>query len=325
MGGTLGESRDSTGAETPTSSVTSDGETGFPQDRCALIRGTIEAAGFGDDVTVTCDETNAYLISDTYPDHLLMTGIVGSNEQIPVPAVDYAAPVRLDPVMTGNRVSRDASLGTAINGVPIYDYTSAGELSEEDLVTYNPNLDTVATGQLDVCGGHAGRGDDYHYHASPICMIEAMKNAGDDAIIGWAYDGFPIFGDQNPDGSEIEEGTLDPCNGQIDSLFGYRYHTSPTWPYVIQCLVGDVDEMELPRVPPLDSIDGGPKEAGVPPQGGVENLVMDDVDGTRTMSYEHQGQDYYISYSPSETPDCYEFEYRTVTNGGVVETGTYCR
>ena len=156
-------------------------------------------------------------------------------------------------------------------------------------------------------------------------MIEAMKNPGDDAIIGWAYDGFPIFGDRNPDGSEIEEGALDPCNGQTDSLFGYRYHTSPTWPYVIQCLVGEVDEMQLPRVPPLDNIDGGPKEAGVPPQGGVQNLVMDDVDGTRTMSYEHQGQDYYISYSPSQTPDCYDFEYRTVTNGGVVETGTYCR
>ncbi len=294
-------------------------------DRCALVRKSVAAAGFGDDVAVTCDGTNAYLTSDTYPDHVLMTGIVGTNEQIPVPAADYAAPVRLNPVRSGKNLSRDKALGTAVNGVPIYDYTSAGELSEADLGTYSSRLDTVATGQLDVCGGHAGRGDDYHYHASPTCMIESMKNAGDDAVLGWGFDGFPIYGDNNPDGSKIADGALDLCNGQDDAVFGYRYHTSTAWPYILQCLVGEVDEKALPRVPPLDKLGGGGKDAGVPPRGGVENLVMSDVKGTRSMTYEHQGQSYHISYSPAQKSGCFDFEYKTVTNGGVTETGTFCR
>ena len=38
-----------------------------------------------DSVTVTCDGDVALVTSDTYPDHEMMTGIVGTNEQIPVP------------------------------------------------------------------------------------------------------------------------------------------------------------------------------------------------------------------------------------------------
>ena len=71
-------------------------------------------------------------------------------------------------------------------------------------------------------------------------MIEQMKNAGDAAIIGWAYDGFPIYGDNNPDGTHIALDVLDVCNGQPDATFGYRYHTSTEAPYIIQCLMGEV-------------------------------------------------------------------------------------
>ena len=52
-----------------------------------------------------------------------------------------------------------------------------------------------------ICGGHAGRGVDYHHHVKPVCMIDQMDNAGDDAIVGWAYDGFPIYCGNNPDSS----------------------------------------------------------------------------------------------------------------------------
>jgi hypothetical protein len=44
----------------------------------------------------------------------------------------------------------------AVNGVPIYDYSSQGTL---DLAAYDPRFDTVLTGELDQCNGHSGRGD----------------------------------------------------------------------------------------------------------------------------------------------------------------------
>ncbi|HMY19865.1 MAG TPA: YHYH protein, partial [Polyangium sp.] len=164
------------------------------------------------------------------------------------------------------------------------------------------------------------------YHAAPTCMIEAMKNKGPAAIIGWAFDGYPIYGNTNPDGSAIAAGTLDVCNGQDDETFGYRYHTSDAPPYVVQCLVGQVDDAVLPRVPPMDNAAGGGKPPGMPPQGGVTNLVFDEAaDGTRTMSYTHQGASYYIKYKPSAQDQCYDFEQKTVTNGGVVQADTFCR
>lgn len=62
-----------------------------------------------------------------------MTGIVGTNEQIPVPASGYAAPIPLEPRLTGSPRTRDASLAVAVNGVPIFDYTGGGEMSIDDL------------------------------------------------------------------------------------------------------------------------------------------------------------------------------------------------
>ena len=34
-------------------------------------------------------------------------------------------------------------------------------------------------------------------------MIASMKNKGSAAVIGWAFDGYPIYGDSNPDGSAM--------------------------------------------------------------------------------------------------------------------------
>ena len=133
---------------------------------------------------MSCDGKYANLVSDTYPDHVKMTGITGTNDQVPVPAPGYSSPITLAPVKAAQITTIDAALGVAVNGVPIYDYTSQGM---NDVNTYDPKADTKLTGELDQCNGHAGRGDDYHYHASPICMIAAMKNAGPAAILGWGF------------------------------------------------------------------------------------------------------------------------------------------
>lgn len=296
------------------------------EDHCAAIAASVADAGFGDQVTVTCTDSHAIISSDTYPDHELMTGITATNEQVPVPA-EYAAPVLLDPKLNGTPLTRDAALGVAVNGVPIYDYTGGGEMSEADLKHHQVRHDTLQTGQLDVCGGHAGRGDDYHYHVAPICMMNQMENAGPDAIVGWAFDGFPIYGDTNPDSTAIVEGTLDVCNGQIDDTFGYRYHTSQDAPYIVQCLMGSVEDFDqLPRVHPLSAANGGEATSGRPPQGGVENLVfIQNTDGGRSMDYRYQGQDYYIRYTPSGKEHCYNYTTSTDTNNGDLVEGEFCR
>ena len=296
------------------------------EDHCSAVAASVADAGFDKTVVVTCNDSHATLTSDTYPDHDMMTGIVGTNEQVPVPA-KYGAPIILAPILSGVPLTRDAALGVAVNGVPIYDYTGGGEMKQADLSHHQARHDTIITQQLDVCGGHAGRGDDYHYHAKPVCMIEQMANGGDAAIIGWAFDGFPIYGDVNPDGSVIADGTLDVCNGQPDDTFGYRYHTSLDAPYIVQCLMGEVPDFDrLPRVRPLTAATGGGAEPGRPPRGGVESLVFtQNEDGTRSMDYTYRGAAYFIRYVPTDADGCYTFTTKTVTNDGELMTGEFCR
>lgn len=297
-------------------------------DQCALVKASVEDAGFSDKVSISCDNGHAYLSSSSYPDHELMTGIVGTNEQVPIPAADYSAPIPLQAKPRSEPKTRDSALAVAVNGVPIFDYTGGGEMSEDDLYHHQTQHDTLLTKQLDACGGHAGRGDDYHYHVAPACMIDEMKNAGDDAIIGWAFDGFPLFGDNNPDGTPISEPALDVCNGQSDETFGYRYHTSKEAPYIIQCLMGEIADFDsLPRIAPLRPAEGSsPMEPGRPPAGGVDDLVFTQNDsGARSLDYTYKGEAYYIRYKPSNAPDCYDMETKTVTNEGVMKVGVYCR
>jgi hypothetical protein len=308
--------------------IASFGINAHANDKCAAVKASVNEAGFSDSVSVICSDSHAHIVSDTYPDHELMTGIVGSNEQIPVPAHEHSAPIPLNVALGTTPQTRDAALGVAVNGVPIYDYTAGGEMSIDDLHHHQTRHDTLLTQQLDHCGGHAGRGDDYHYHVKPVCMIEQMKNKDDDAIIGWAFDGFPIYGDNSPDGSIIGSNALDVCNGQVDSTFGYRYHTSENAPYIVQCLMGVVDDFKnLPRVPPLKPASGEKKlTTGRPPQGGVDNLVfIDDGAGLRRMEYSYEGKHYYISYSNSDESNCYNFETKTVTNNGEVMSTVLCR
>lgn len=301
------------------------GDGGAPADRCAAIKASVTAAGFGAQVAVTCDADYAYLASDTYPAHPKMNGITGTNDQVPVPAPGYKSPVALAPVKAATFTTIDAALGVAVNGVPIYDYSSQGAL---DPTVYDPRADTKATGELDACGGHAGRGDDYHYHAAPTCMIAAMANKGPAAILGWAFDGYPIYGNTRPDGAAIAAGELDVCNAMPDPTYGYRYHTSDTHPYIVQCLVGAFDTQRAPRVPPLMGAagGGGGRPPGMKPPGGVTGLTLvENADGSRKMTYTWSGKTYAIGYRPAATANCWDFEDQSYSTGGVLRTGTYCR
>jgi YHYH protein len=300
------------------------GTDGGASSRCAVIASSVVGAGFADRVAVACDASRALMISDTYPAHSVMTGITGTNDQVPVPAPGYVSSIPLIPVHAASVTSIDAALGVAVNGVPIYDYTSQG-LNHP--AVYVASADTKLTGELDVCNGHAGRGDDYHYHAAPTCMMQAMANRGPAAIIGWAFDGYPIYGNTNPDGSAIASGVLDVCNAQADATFGFRYHTSDTPPYIVQCLVGQVDLSRAPRVAPMSANGPGPgKPPGSKPPGGVTNLTLvEAANGARTMTYDWNGKRYSIAYAPSSSPNCWDFAEESFTSGGVLKSATWCR
>ena len=217
----------------------------------------------------------------------------------------------------------DSALGLAVNGVPIYDYMAGGEIQMDASgnSTYDARLDTVVLGQLDSCGGHSGKWDDDHYHKRPDCMVDAMDNRDSNPIIVWAYDGYPIYDYQD------NQSDLGPCNEIEDETFGYRYHATVSHPYIVKCLLGEVNVQGLPRVSPF-------REGGTPIS--VTNLgynTIANADGTETraLSYTYKSIEYYIKYSTRTDSDrCFDVDAKMCKanqdNCNTVEqNGCYCR
>ena len=129
------------------------------------------------------------------------------------------------------------------------------------------------TWSYDSCDGHSNKKGQYHYHIPPSCVLKNMSTefAGssgwwkdDDGamvrayadmasqfpssgppspIIGRARDGYPIFGLYDEDGklqrSADFGGSVDECNGKVDSEGNYGYYITVDPPFAPQCLKGN--------------------------------------------------------------------------------------
>jgi len=217
----------------------------------AINRCPCDSECYTDEVTnLRCDKKMASFDSNGLPDksHTIMKGIIATNQQIPLEQNFNAASknsvrIILNPEIDDYNTATDAgAIGIAINGVPLFDPST--QAKKHAVTGKRPH--TLDKGELDECGGHAGRGDDYHYHIAPKCLIEEM---GPEQIeiekkpIGYAKDGFSIhalgwFDSKN----DIEE-KLDVCRGIKDSsgLYFYNVKTKSKWD-LIGCYSGEVHE-----------------------------------------------------------------------------------
>ena len=64
---------------------------------------------------------------------------------------------------------------------------------------------------VDQCAGHpTPMAGEYHYHGLPVCF---GSQASPSQLIGFALDGFPIYGPNDIKGNPVPVGSLDQCNG----------------------------------------------------------------------------------------------------------------
>ena len=90
------------------------------------------------------------------PSNVLMRGITHTNQQYPR-ARAYEVEIPNNPERAARPTPTDAGpIGVAVNGVPLFDPSTQGPI---DHGTGKPSH-TLDAGELDECGGHAGRGDD---------------------------------------------------------------------------------------------------------------------------------------------------------------------
>ena len=130
---------------------------------------------------------------------------------------------------------------------------------------------------VDKHNAHAQPDGRYHYHANPNALFLDNDFEMPSPVIGFAADGFPIYGTMfrdkdgtirravpgyelkteprpsppdgpggTPDGTYLEDyaftgnGDLDACNGMtVDGQYGY--YVTPSYPWVLNCFVGNPD------------------------------------------------------------------------------------
>jgi hypothetical protein len=101
---------------------------------------------------------------------------------------------------------------------------------------------------LDSCCGHPQQTGVYHYHKYPTCVKSPFvdNGQGHSPIIGFAFDGYPVYGPFESNGIRAVDLTngsaLDACNGHEDSERGYHYHVTPDrFPYILGGYAGVVE------------------------------------------------------------------------------------
>lgn len=193
------------------------------------------------------DKDFLYVGSNGLPEHLMMVGIRSWQQQVPIPQKyleNNAWQIPLRPVPAKNPMSTKndflrGAIALAVNGVPIFNPLN------------NRGDDAFLFGELDEYGGHCGRGDDYHYHIAPVHLV---KVTGKDNPIGYALDGYPIFGYQDTKADDFAP--LDNLGGHKDASGQYHYHAQETYPYLNGGFYGEVTQRDgqvdpQPRAEPI--------------------------------------------------------------------------
>jgi hypothetical protein len=183
---------------------------------------------FDDDGTVhTVDNATQRPAVDHACINVTVDESVKITMRLPVTPVMAITPTKLGVV---------GKVGVALDGVPIF--SDAPSIQQTG---HMPALDT--------CGGHVDPGGWYHWHATAtdIDTVYATEHVDAGCALtqnsggqfGYAFDGFPMFGSTEPDGTP--PAGLDACNGHVgETALGrtYHYHASTDFPNLPPCLVG---------------------------------------------------------------------------------------
>lgn len=83
-------------------------------------------------------------------------------------------------------------VGVWSNGVSIFNSQDAR--SYNNLGIWNQNAYYFEGSGFDNCLGHPAPGGEYHHHVSPKCLYDITDSTHHSPIIGYAFDGYPVYG-----------------------------------------------------------------------------------------------------------------------------------
>lgn len=160
---------------------------------------------------------------------------------ISVQTVEFSLPLSPSLASTPSCVPMGL-IGVATNGVAFYNGLDAA------------GRDAVAHEVQDSCSGHPERDGQYHYHGPGECHADAQAAAH--SLVGYALDGFSIFGLYDDQGVEITNADLNECHGHTHQanqegqlMDSFHYHLTNEYPYTLGCFMGD-DVVQARLAPP---------------------------------------------------------------------------
>jgi hypothetical protein len=163
-----------------------------------------------------------------------------------------------DPVLAREPTCAPGAVGILLTGSVLFSALDA------------PGRDAVAHETQDSCQGHPQEGGVYHYHSLTTCREDPRLADGHSALVGYAIDGFGIFGRYGEGGKLLSSEDLDACHGHAHAIpwdgktvVMYHYHATWDYPYTVGCLRGAHDEANVRAIsgPP-------PARGGFGPGGG---------------------------------------------------------
>ena len=102
--------------------------------------------------------------------------------------------------------------------------------------------DAVAHETQDSCQGHPQGGGEYHYHSLSSCLDDGSVPSD---LIGYALDGFGIYGPRDATGKVLTDADLDECHGTTSEITWdgrqvvmYHYVATYEYPYTLGCYRG---------------------------------------------------------------------------------------
>jgi hypothetical protein len=151
-----------------------------------------------------------------------------------------------------NRALPRGPIGVAVNGIVFFNPFDQGGVE--------------ALQRLDRCCGHPSPNAMYHYHKYPVCVKSPWADDGrtHSPVIGFAFDGYPIYGPYESKGLLAKDDSARPLNAfnmHFDALRGWHYHVTPgRFPHVIGGYWGTAEVRRPPGPPPGVGGSGRPPE-----------------------------------------------------------------
>jgi hypothetical protein len=151
-----------------------------------------------------------------------------------IPLEPKENPKRIAMTMENKQALPMGPIGVAVNGVVFFN--PFDHIAEADAVW-----------RLDRCCGHPSPNSQYHYHKYPVCVNTPWSEDGErhSPLIGFAFDGYPIYGPYEGKGilaKDSKDLPLNEFNLHIDEARGPHYHVTPgMFPHIIGGYWGEID------------------------------------------------------------------------------------